>query len=105
MGAGTAHICKMGHCWAPEARVRTHGGDCRQHTGFSGESNWSARLGASEGLGFCGWNEQHPTFVHSTSQFIEHSLEGMCAAQNHPGDRAGLGGPSIEEELEALGGT
>lgn len=61
--------------------------------GFSGESNCLARVRASDGLGFCSWNEQHPTFVHSTSQCIEHSPGGTCAAQNHPRARAGLAFP------------
>lgn len=73
--------------------------------GFSGESNCLARVRASDGLGFCSWNEQHPTFVHSASQCIQHSPGGTCAAQNHPRARAGLAGLSTEEGPEAPGGT
>lgn len=73
--------------------------------GFSGESNFSARVRPSDGLGFCSRNVQGPRFVHGVSQVRERSLGGTYEAQSHQRGRAGSGGSSLDEELKAPGGT
>lgn len=44
---------------APEAKVRTHRDDHRQHTGAQAPVI-SLRVRATDSLGFCNWSEKHP---------------------------------------------